>query len=89
MGWKNTSARYGSLSIAMHWLMFLLIAAVYACIELRTQFARGSDIREALKVWHRTEARSVYLHYHFSVYGKFEEGKRRQLRAIGRLIGKP
>jgi cytochrome b561 len=52
MGWKNTSTRYGSLSVAMHWLMFLLIVAVYACIELRTQFPRGSDVREALKTWH-------------------------------------
>ncbi len=29
------SGRYGSLSIALHWLMLLLIAVVYACIELR------------------------------------------------------
>jgi cytochrome b561 len=52
MDWKNTSVRYGSLSIAMHWLMLLLIIAVYACIELRTQFPRGSEMREALKSWH-------------------------------------
>jgi len=52
MGWKNAPARYGSLSIAMHWLMLLLIIAVYACIELHTQFPRGSDVREALKTWH-------------------------------------
>ena len=52
MGWKNTTARFGSLSIAMHWLMFALLVAVYACIELRTQYPRGSDIREALKTWH-------------------------------------
>jgi cytochrome b561 len=36
----------------MHWLMLLLILAVYACIELRTQYPRGSEIREALKTWH-------------------------------------
>ncbi len=35
MNWKNTTDRYGSLSIAMHWLMLLLLVAVYACIELR------------------------------------------------------
>lgn len=52
MTWKNTPARYGSVSIAMHWLMFVLIVAVYACIELRSQYPRGSDIREALKTWH-------------------------------------
>lgn len=46
------NARYGNLSIGLHWLMFLLIAAVYACIELRVNFPRGSDPREALKAWH-------------------------------------
>ena len=49
---RNTTDRYGSLSITLHWLMLLLIAAVYACIELRVNFPRGSDPREALKTWH-------------------------------------
>jgi cytochrome b561 len=71
MGWKNTSARYGSLSIAMHWLMFLLIAAVYACIELRTQFARGSDIREALKVWHFMLGLAVFALVWVRLLGRF------------------
>ena len=52
MSWKNTDVRYGHLSIAMHWFMLLLIAAVYACIELRENYPKGSDIREALKTWH-------------------------------------
>ena len=44
--------RYGTLSIALHWLMLVLIAAVYACIELRGNFPKGSDMREGLKTWH-------------------------------------
>jgi cytochrome b561 len=44
--------RYSRLSISLHWLMLLLIAATYACIELREFFPRGSDPREALKSWH-------------------------------------
>jgi cytochrome b561 len=52
MNWRNTESRYGSLSIGLHWLMLLLIAAVYACIELRGNFPKGSDIREGLKTWH-------------------------------------
>lgn len=52
MSWKNTTERYGTLSIAMHWLMLLLLAAVYACIELREFYPKGSDIREGLKAWH-------------------------------------
>jgi cytochrome b561 len=44
--------RYGAVSIALHWLMLVLIAAVYACIELRGNFPKGSDMREGLKTWH-------------------------------------
>lgn len=44
--------RYSRLSIALHWLMLLLIAATYACIELREFFPRGSALREGLKTWH-------------------------------------
>jgi cytochrome b561 len=44
--------RYGSAQIALHWLMLLLIVAVYACIELRGLYPKGSAIREGLKSWH-------------------------------------
>lgn len=52
MNLKNTVDRYGSLSIAMHWLMLLLLVAVYATIELREFYPKGSDLREGLKQWH-------------------------------------
>lgn len=52
MNWKNTPARYGSLSTGIHWLMLLLFVAVYATIDLRELFEKGSDPREALKTWH-------------------------------------
>ena len=49
---QTAAARYSCLSITLHWLMLLLLAAVYACIELREFYPRGSDPREALKTWH-------------------------------------
>lgn len=52
MSAESTNHRYGALSIGLHWLMLLLLAAVYACIELREVFPKGSDPREALKAWH-------------------------------------
>ncbi len=52
--WKSTSQSYGKLSITMHWLMLLLLVAVYACIELRVLYPKGTDPREALKAWHFT-----------------------------------
>lgn len=44
--------RYNGISIALHWLMLLLLVAVYATIELRELYPKGSDPREALKRWH-------------------------------------
>ena len=61
MNWRNTSVRYGPLSIGLHWLMLLLIAAVYACIELRTFYPKGSDLRETLKTWHFMLGLTVFV----------------------------
>lgn len=47
-----TTTRYPNTLIALHWLTLLLIVAVYACIELREFYPKGSDIREAFKTWH-------------------------------------
>lgn len=52
MSLKNDDSRYGALSIGLHWLMLLLLVAVYATIELREAFPKGSDPRELLKTWH-------------------------------------
>lgn len=46
------SNRYNALSISVHWLTLLLIIAVYCLIEFRDIFPRGSDGREAMKMWH-------------------------------------
>ena len=49
---QNTPQQYHKTSIALHWLMLLLMIAVYACIELREFYPKGSDIREGFKTWH-------------------------------------
>lgn len=58
---RNTTDRYGSLSIAMHWMMLLLLVAIYGAIELREFFPKGSDPREALKHWHFMLGLSAFL----------------------------
>jgi cytochrome b561 len=60
-GWRNSIRRYGSLSIGLHWLMLVLLATVYASIELREFFPKGSDPREALKLWHYMLGLSVLV----------------------------
>jgi len=60
MTWKNTAARWGSLSIALHWLMLILMVGVYACIELKGFFPKGSETRELLKQWHFMLGLSVF-----------------------------
>lgn len=52
MNWNNTTNRYGSLSISLHWLMLALLIGVYACINLHELAPRGSDVRADLKTWH-------------------------------------
>lgn len=61
MNWKSTSIRYGSLSIGIHWLILLLFIAVYACIELRALYPKGSDLREELKTWHFMLGMLIFL----------------------------
>jgi cytochrome b561 len=48
----RNSERYSAASIILHWLMLVLIVGVYAAIELRELFPKGSDPREAMKTWH-------------------------------------
>lgn len=58
---RNTPSRYGAAIIALHWLMLALLVAVYACIELRELFPRGSATRDALKTWHFMLGLSVFV----------------------------
>lgn len=52
--------RYSSLTISLHWFMLALLAAVYACIELRVLWPKGSDPRELIKTWHFMLGLSVF-----------------------------
>ncbi len=49
---KNSGSRYGLPVIALHWLMLVLIAAVYASMELRGFAPRGSALRAGMKSLH-------------------------------------
>lgn len=51
-GARQGQARYNGLSMSLHWIMLALLAAVYACMELREFYPKGSDIREGMKSWH-------------------------------------
>lgn len=58
---NTTVDRYGPLSIGMHWLMLVLLVAVYACIELHELAPRGSALRAGLKTWHFMLGLSVFV----------------------------
>jgi cytochrome b561 len=45
MNWRNTPDRYGTLSIGLHWLTLLLMAAVYAFVELHELFPKNTPER--------------------------------------------
>jgi cytochrome b561 len=44
--------RYNALSIGVHWLTLALLVAVYALIELRGIYPKGSAAHELMKTWH-------------------------------------
>jgi cytochrome b561 len=56
----NTHGRYHVLSIVVHWLTLFLLVAIYALIEFRDIYPKGSDGREAMKVWHGMLALVVF-----------------------------
>jgi superoxide oxidase len=61
MALHNNTERYGSLSIGLHWFMLILLAAVYACMEFRGYFPKGSEPRELMKTWHYMLGISVLI----------------------------
>ena len=48
----NTEQRYGRVSLALHWLMLVLLIVIYVCMEFRGYFPKGSVTREGMKAWH-------------------------------------
>lgn len=56
-----SSTRYTLPTIALHWLTFLLMIAVYATMEFRSNFERGSPERELMKTVHYMLGLSVLL----------------------------
>ncbi|MGY2199912.1 cytochrome b [Pseudomonas gingeri] len=61
MPWKNTDSRYSSMSIALHWLMLVLLILVYCCIEFRGQFPKGSGGRTLIVESHYMLGLTVFV----------------------------
>lgn len=61
MKWRNSTTSYGALSVGFHWVMVALIAAVYAAMELRGIFPKGSTGREFMKTMHYMLGLSVLI----------------------------
>ena len=49
---NQSNDRYHALSIAAHWLTLVLLVAVYALIELRGIYPKGTTGHDAMKTWH-------------------------------------
>ena len=48
----STTQRYAPVSVALHWLILLLMVAIYASIELHEAIPRGNPLRGAMEDWH-------------------------------------
>ena len=58
---STPATHYARLSIALHWLMLVLLAAVYALIELRGLFPKDSVERNLMKDLHFMLGLSVFV----------------------------
>ncbi|HEY5292340.1 MAG TPA: cytochrome b [Burkholderiales bacterium] len=61
MSWNNTKSGYGSPAIMFHWVMAVLIVAVYAAMDLKSFSQKGSALREAMASWHYVLGLSVFV----------------------------
>ncbi|UQS17070.1 cytochrome b [Pseudomonas sp. HS6] len=72
MPWTSSESRYSTVSVLLHWLMLVLLVLVYASMELRGIFPKGSGGRSLIRevhymlgltvfvlVWFRLLARSI------------------------------
>ncbi|MCR8923613.1 cytochrome b [Dasania sp. GY-MA-18] len=60
MNSKTAPQSYNMALRYLHWIMFLLLVAVYASIEMRVFFEKGTDLRNAFKAWHFMLGLSVF-----------------------------
>jgi cytochrome b561 len=58
---SKTTTRYSTPAIGLHWLMLILLVAVYACMEFSGNFPKGSDTRTLLRTWHYMLGLSVFV----------------------------
>lgn len=49
---RQKTERYSPLSIALHWITFILFIGIYASIELKGYIPKGDPWRDMLKEWH-------------------------------------
>ena len=61
MPWKNSESRYSTMSIALHWLMLVLLVLVYSTIEFRGIFPKGSGGRTLIKEMHFMFGLTVFV----------------------------
>jgi cytochrome b561 len=59
-GWKNIPKGYGWPAIALHWTVLALLVAVYASMELKGIYPKGSPGRAGMATWHYTLGLSVF-----------------------------
>ena len=57
----DQATRYAPVAIGLHWLMLFLIATVYAAMEFRGIFPKGSALRDDMKTWHYMLGLSVLV----------------------------
>ena len=71
LSFRSSRNGYGSLSIALHWLMLVLIVATYAMMDLKSMYPKGSPERETMAFWHFTLGLTVFCLVWIRVWARY------------------
>ncbi|MCF5101947.1 cytochrome b [Pseudomonas proteolytica] len=81
MPWKNSESRYSTMSIALHWLMLVLLVVVYATIEFRGIFPKGSGGRTLIKELHFMCGLTIFVRVWLRLFARSRGGAPKTLPA--------
>ncbi|ABA75423.1 cytochrome b [Pseudomonas fluorescens] len=70
MPWTNSESRYSTVSILLHWLMLVLLVLVYASMELRGLFPKGSGGRTLIREVHYMLGLTVFVLVWFRLFAR-------------------
>jgi cytochrome b561 len=81
----SSPSRYNGLAISLHWLSAVLVIGAILLIEAKGWFPKGSEMRDAVKLWHFQIGAIVLLATALRVFWVFSSRRPAPIAAKGSL----